>query len=75
MTYHRFVTRVKQRVPLVEQELLILLGHLIAPPILVGCVSLDGPKLDSQSQLGAPSLIEVNLSLNNNYLLYTMSSC
>ena len=75
MTYHRFVTRVTQWVPLVEQELLILLGHLIAPRILVGCALLEGPKLDSQSQLSAPSLIEVNLSLNNNYLLYTMSSC
>ena len=37
----KFVTRLTQRVPLVEQELVSLPEHLSSPPILVGFVLLD----------------------------------
>jgi hypothetical protein len=36
MTYHRFVTRLTRRVPLVELELLTLSEHLSSPPVLSG---------------------------------------
>ena len=41
MTYHRFVTRLVRRIPLVEQELLNLTEHLSSPPVVVGFVLLD----------------------------------
>jgi len=34
MTYYRFVTRLTQQVPLVEQELLILPENLSSTPVL-----------------------------------------
>jgi hypothetical protein len=40
MTYRRFVTRIKRRVPLVEQELLTLSDHTNSPRFLVGFVIL-----------------------------------
>ena len=40
MSYHGFVTRLTRRVPLVEQELLILLEHTSSPPFFSGvCVT------------------------------------
>jgi hypothetical protein len=36
MTYHRFVTRLTRRVPLVEKELLILPKHMSSPPVFSG---------------------------------------
>ena len=36
MTYHRVVTRLTRRVPLVEQELLTLSEHLSSPPVFSG---------------------------------------
>ena len=36
VTYHRFVTRVTRRVPLVEQELIPLPEHLSSPPFFSG---------------------------------------
>jgi len=33
MTYHRFVTRLTRRVPVVEQKLLTLPEHLSSPPV------------------------------------------